>query len=43
MKLYKEPGIRRPNLNGVQFPRISAATRVWLERPFEEEEIRNVI
>lgn len=43
MKLFKELGIRRPKLNVVQFRRISANSRVWLERPFEEEEVKRVV
>lgn len=39
MKLFKEPGIRRLKLNGVQFRRIFANSRVWLERLFDEEEV----
>lgn len=42
MKLYKEPRVRGPKLNGVQFKNISSNMRVWLECPFEEE-IKRVI
>lgn len=43
MRLFKEPGIHRPKLNGIQFKRISANSRVWIERPFEEDEVKRVV
>lgn len=42
MKLYKDQGIIRSKLDGLQFPRISTDQR-WLVRPFEESEIKNVV
>lgn len=42
MKLYKESGIGRLKLNGVQFKRILDNLRVWLEHAFEENEVKRV-
>lgn len=43
MKLYKDPGVKRPKLDCLQFPRLSTEKRKWLERPFEECEIKSVV
>lgn len=43
MNLYKELGFERLKLNGVQFNQISSNMRLWLERPFEEDEIKRVV
>lgn len=43
MKLYKDSGLCRPKLNGVQIKRISSFMRNWLEHPFEEEKVKKVV
>lgn len=43
MKPFKDSGHRRPKWNGVQFKRISTNVRNWLERPFEEKEVKRVV
>lgn len=42
-QLYKEDGEFRPLLDGLAFSSISAEEANWVERPFEEEEIFNVV
>uniref|UniRef100_A0A2N9I5C4 Reverse transcriptase domain-containing protein n=1 Tax=Fagus sylvatica TaxID=28930 RepID=A0A2N9I5C4_FAGSY len=42
-KLYLEDGHRRPYLDGVSFSTISAEEAAWLDRPFDEVEITNVV
>ena len=42
-KLYLEDGHRRPYLDGVQFSTISSEDADWLDRPFDEVEITNVV
>lgn len=42
-KLYLEDGHRRPYLDGVQFSTISSEDADWLDRPFDEVEISNVV
>lgn len=42
MNLYREPGFRRPKLDGVQFKKIFDFMRIWVEQPFEEDEVRKV-
>ena len=41
--LYIEDTICRPLLDGLSFSSISPEEESWLERPFEEEEISNVV
>uniref|UniRef100_A0A2N9H333 Reverse transcriptase domain-containing protein n=1 Tax=Fagus sylvatica TaxID=28930 RepID=A0A2N9H333_FAGSY len=41
--LYIEMGYSRPLLDGMQFSAISDEDAVWLERPFDEEEIVGVV
>jgi hypothetical protein len=43
MRLYREDGYRRPYLDGIQFDTISDEDALWLERPFEENEIESVV
>lgn len=43
MKLHEDPRVIRPKLEGLDFKRISATQRSWLERPFQEDEIKNVV
>ena len=38
-----EDGYKRLLLDGIQFSTISAKDADWLERPFEENEIVNVV
>ena len=38
-----EDGYRRPYLDGIQFIFIPTEDAIWLERPFEEMEIENVV
>jgi hypothetical protein len=42
-QLYKEDGDFRPLLDGLAFSSIFAEEANWVERPFEEEEIFNVV
>ncbi len=42
-QLYLEDGHRRPYLDGVQFSTISTEDANWLDRPFDEVEITNVV
>jgi hypothetical protein len=42
-KLYLEDGHRRLYLDGVQFSTISSEDADWLDRPFDEVEITNVV
>lgn len=42
MKVYKDLGIKKPRLDGLRFPQISAERRNWLVRPFKESKIKNV-
>ncbi len=42
-QLYLEDGHRRPYLDGASFSTISTEEAAWLDRPFEEDEITNVI
>uniref|UniRef100_A0A2N9E7V6 Reverse transcriptase domain-containing protein n=1 Tax=Fagus sylvatica TaxID=28930 RepID=A0A2N9E7V6_FAGSY len=41
--LYREDGYRRPYLDGIQFDAISDEDALWLDRPFEENEIEIVV
>ena len=41
--LFTESGARRPLLDGIQFSALDEEEAAWLERPFEEEEISNVV
>lgn len=41
--LYREEGHFCPTLDGVQFAAISNGDVLWLDRPFEEEEIEQVV
>lgn len=43
MNLYRDPGFKRPKLDGVHFKSISTSTRAWVERPFEKEEVHKVV
>ena len=42
-QLYLEDGHRRPYLDGIQFSTISSEDVDWLDRPFDEVEINNVV
>ena len=42
-QLYYENVNHRPVLNDVEFLRISEEYAIWLERPFDEEEVFGVI
>lgn len=39
-QLYIEPFPERPEIEGVDFDIISEDQRMWLERPFSEEEVK---
>ena len=43
MNLYSEQQVERPFPNSLVFPMISGENADWLERPFEEAEIFDVI
>ena len=43
MNLYSDQQVQRPFPDVLDFPRISGDNAVWLERPFEEAEIFEVI
>lgn len=43
IRLFREPGIRRPQLNGVQLKRITANSCVWIECPCDEDEVKRVV
>lgn len=43
MKLYKDPRVSRPKLEGLDFKRIFDTQRSWLEHPFQEGEIKNIV
>lgn len=43
MDLYKDLGITKPKLDGVNFKFLNDSQRAWLERPFEEEEVKKVV
>ena len=42
-QLYMEDGYHRPSLDGVDFTSNTAEDAVWLDRPFEEMEIEDVV
>ena len=41
--LYSENEVHRPILDDVQFGRISEEDALWLDRPFEEDEVFGVV
>ena len=41
-RLYSEDEVHRPVLDDVQFGRISKEDALWLDRPFEEDEVFGV-
>lgn len=41
--LYSNLGLPRPKLDGLPFKTLSEEQRVWLERPFDENEIKSII
>jgi hypothetical protein len=42
-KIYTDSDTRRPLLEGLDFSTIFADEAIWLERPFDEEEVRGVV
>ena len=42
-QLYMEDSYRRPSLDGVDFTSITTKDAIWLDRPFEEMEIEDVV
>lgn len=43
MYLYKDPEIARPKLDGVSFKSLKDSQKDWLERPFEESEVKQIV
>lgn len=43
MALYSEPGFVRPKLDVMMLKSLSNSQQKWLEKPFEESEVKKVI
>lgn len=42
-QLFTETNAYRPSLDGLDFSSISGASSCWLDRPFQEDEVFNVL